>query len=183
MNMEQVAVIYGNRISEDSIIQPLVMLGEYYNGAFVCIESNSMGKHTCVEMGKRYPVERLYHRDDHDKTKTRMSREIGWRTTFSNKSIMIGSLSAAMTQNQIVLRCKETVKECRTYVNLRGGGTGADAGFHDDHVIALALAVMAAKSYPTRLESFSTSMPNRNLMSWSKMRRRDEAGRCSQTGY
>lgn len=155
-NMEQVAILASPEISEDAILPYLTVTAEYYNGAFVIIESNSTGKHTCIEMGKCYPRERLYHKDDWNQDKSRMSREIGHRTTFQNKSLVIGSLADAVLSHAIVFHARLSVDELRHYTRKDGGSP--EVGYHDDHVTTAGLAVHAAKCYPHRLKSTDTNI-------------------------
>lgn len=138
--MEQVAVLSGQDISEEMIPSDLKMIGEYYNGAFIVIANISIGKHVAVEMGKIYPGERLYHHPN--------SREIGFHETIASKPILIGGLAEAVSANEIVFRYQKTIDELRRYIKKPGGGTGAESGYHDDHVVSAALAVVGAKAYP-----------------------------------
>uniref|UniRef100_A0A6M3L8K0 Putative terminase n=1 Tax=viral metagenome TaxID=1070528 RepID=A0A6M3L8K0_9ZZZZ len=154
-NMEQVAVIYG-RISSENIIAPLKMLAEYYNTAFVVIENNSTGTHTCIEMAKVYPREHLYHSGDIVHEKFRTTREIGWKTTVATKGRLIGWLAEAIEENAVTVHCDKTFEELLHYKKKPGGGTEAAPGYHDDHTIAIALAVVGAKSRPVILDKRQT---------------------------
>jgi hypothetical protein len=150
--MEQVACIYGN-ISSENIIAPLAMLGEYYNKAFIVIENNSSGSHTCVEMGKIYPRERLYHNGDIvEDSNRRLGREIGFKTHVGTKGNLIGNLAEAIETDGIIFHLEKTFDEMRHYVKKPGGGTEAAPGYHDDHCIAAALAVVGAHSRPVLLD-------------------------------
>lgn len=147
--LEQVCCFWG-QVSEENLVTPLWMIATYYE-AFVVIESNSTGKHVCIEMGKRYPRAMLYHRDDYDPEKSRMSREIGHRTHIGNKEgILISPLAESVHNMGVLLHCEKTVDELRKYVYKSGGGTGAEKGYHDDHPMSLALALLGARCYPQR---------------------------------
>jgi len=130
--MEQVAQLAAP-IAVENLKSPAMLIAEYYNNAFIIPECNSSGRMLCIELGREYPRERLYHRDDWDTDKTRMNREIGFRTTVGNKeSILIGGLAEAISNNEIVFHSKKTVSQLRTFIKKPGGGTEAEAGYHDD---------------------------------------------------
>lgn len=174
MGMEQVAVLCDN-ISVENLVAPVLMIAEYYNNAFIAPEANSIGHHLCIELLKKYPKERLYHRqDDHGR-----NREVGFKTTVGTKeSILIGGLAAAIADGQIIFHYKKTLEQLRVYVKKAGGGTEAEAGYHDDLVIGAALAVVGAKAYPPTLNRSKM----RTLASIYNPQHRDD-GRNAITGY
>ena len=67
-----------------------------------------------------------------------MSQEFGWKTTRTSKPLMIDDLGMALKNEELMLRCKDTMAELRTFVrNDRGSMSGSP---YDDRVMALALA-------------------------------------------
>jgi len=178
--MEQAAT-YCGRVSPENLVAPCVMLAEWYNSAYTVIESNASGYHLCVEFGKKYPRERLYHRDDYDPEKSRMRREIGHRTHVGNReSILVSGLANAIEENSVVFHDERTVLECKRFVYKTGGGTAAEEGYHDDHVIASALAVLGAKVYP-RLARLEENR-ERIFQAYTKQKNAEKT-RCSITGF
>ncbi len=147
MGMEQVCVLSSPLLGEEALVAPTHLIAEDYNFAFLIIESNSTGKHTCIEIAKVYPRDRLYHRDDWDPTKSRQSREIGFRTHVGNKNVWVGALAEVIGEKQMVIHCQQTIDELKYYEKKAGGGTEARAGRHDDHVTSCGLGVIGAKSY------------------------------------
>lgn len=180
LRLEQVAVLFGS-VSEENLVEPVKLLGEYYNHAYEVVESNSCAKHLCIQLGKIYPQELLYHRDDWDEQKRRQAREIGHRTHTGNKSHLISSLADAINDEEIIFHCKETVRELRAYEWQVGGGTAAKAGYHDDHVIAPALAVLGAKNYPATRPKPTADRPVFQQLTKPKYKMRQTAS--AVTGY
>lgn len=179
--MEQVAIIYGN-ISPENIVVPLAMMGEYYNRAFIVPESNSSGSHTCIELGKIYPQERLYHSGDNVEESNRISREIGFRTTIATKPHLVGDLAAAIEEDAILIHCERTFDELRHYIKKAGGGTEAAPGYHDDHPMSVALALQGAKSRPVLLDRKQN--PDAIERHYQMVKRPlGQEGRSSITGY
>jgi len=152
---EQVAKIYG-QISEENLVEPLLLLAEFYNGAYLVIESNSTGKHVCIQAGDgRYPKLRLYHNDDWNPDKKRYSREIGHRTSPGNRRMMIGKLAHKLEGRSLVLYDAMTVHELHGFHKTPGGKAEAAQGYHDDHVMALTLACIGLDTYPDRLKPYT----------------------------
>lgn len=159
---QQVATLAG-QISEEQLVEPLAMLGRWYNTAFIVIETNNTGKHVSISIPKHphnYPVAKLYHKDDWNEDKRRMQREIGWRTHVGSKPIMVGWLAEAIEEKAVVLRDERTVRECMRFVK-KGAKVQGAAGSHDDHPMALALAIVGARCSP-RFEPLQlVGMPKR----------------------
>lgn len=150
---EQVAKVYG-QISEENLVEPLLLLAEFYHGAYVVIENNA-GKHVCVEMKKRYEKQRLYHNDDWNEDKKRYSREVGHRMHIGNRRLVIGKLAAKIEGKALILHDKMTVHECHGFHTGAGGKAEAATGYHDDHVTALGMACIGLDSYPDQLKPFT----------------------------
>jgi hypothetical protein len=172
---EQVAVLAG-QISEEYFVDPLLELAHYFNDAYLIIESNATGKHVCIETSKRYPNERLYHRDDWDPAKSKRAREVGHRTTVGNRNVLIGRLANALADNSFRLHDGRTIAEMRSFVVVARGRAEADKGKHDDHVMALALAVLGMEVYPVKSALTNKIVP-------LKYKDRAIASASSITGY
>lgn len=178
--LEQVAV-YAGKVSPENLVVPCLLLAEWYGNAFVVIESNSSGMHLCIEFQKKYENLRLYHRDDY-KEDGRPNRAVGWRTHVGNReSVLIAGLATAIEDRQILFHDERTIMECKRFVYKTGGGTSAEEGYHDDHVIAAALCVQGARSAGmARMADRSRE----NIVRKELMRRREaDSGRSSLTGY
>lgn len=54
---------------------------------------------------------------------------------------MIGLLATALVERPEVFKSRRLLRECKTFVRQRNGRTGAQAGSHDDCVMAMAIAL------------------------------------------
>ena len=54
---------------------------------------------------------------------------------------MIAGLGAALVEQPELFQSERLLRECRGFVRLRNGGTGAQSGMHDDCVMAMAMAL------------------------------------------
>jgi hypothetical protein len=67
----------------------------------------------------------------------------GWLTSSLSRPAMIGRLAAALVEEPRTFHSRRLLKECRTFVRQRNGKTGAQAGAHDDCVMAMAIGLSA----------------------------------------
>jgi hypothetical protein len=184
---EEVASYHSIETPEDLAV-PVVMLGLYYNQAFITVESNSSGYTTCIKVAEKYDNSLLYHRDDWDPQNSRHQRAVGNKTTTSNRNILISYIADALNQNDIILHSKKTVSEHKSFVYNKRGKACASFGRHDDHVSAVwnarAGIYMARRVFETRRQ-----MMDRNPMvygvsaSMSPRVRAAMQTRSSITGY
>jgi hypothetical protein len=56
---------------------------------------------------------------------------------------MLGRLGAALVEEPGIFQSQKLLAECRNFVRLGNGGTGARAGTHDDRVMAMAIGLAA----------------------------------------
>ncbi len=56
---------------------------------------------------------------------------------------MIAGLGAALVEKPELFQSERLLRECRHFVRLRSGNTGAQAGMHDDCVMAMAMGLAA----------------------------------------
>ncbi len=67
----------------------------------------------------------------------------GWLTTSVSRPAMIGSLGAALVERPQCFMSRRLLRECRSFVRLANGRTGARGGTHDDRVMAMAIGLAA----------------------------------------
>jgi hypothetical protein len=64
----------------------------------------------------------------------------GWLTTAGNKPGMVSRIGAQLVESPWIFFSRRLLGECRTFVTMAGGRTGAVHGAHDDCVMAMAMA-------------------------------------------
>ena len=104
-----------------------------YNDAFLVVERNNHGSGVLalIESVCRYP--RIY----------RQAGQMGWLTTSLSRPAVIGRLNAGLIEQPDRFMSKRLLSECRSFVRLPNGNTGARAGTHDDRVMAMAIGLAA----------------------------------------
>ena len=66
--------------------------------------------------------------------------KIGWLTTSKTKPIMIDALEEALRKGVVKIADDALINELTVYAYDDSGSTGAQEGYHDDRVVAIALA-------------------------------------------
>jgi hypothetical protein len=137
--------------SPDLIAYRLEELHRQYNWAIVVVERNNTGIATIRELQKligeefifRYLDRRLQRKvEDGDLTidEAMAQAEFGLPTTDANKADFAIELERAIRTAELGLSSEEFCEEARTVVWFDNGKWGAMSGYHDDKVIALAIA-------------------------------------------
>lgn len=140
--MRQVAVWRG-LCHPDVFAKVLEALGYYYNCATIAPERNNHGLVTCVALrDANYPY--LYT----DQVEGTMEPDkdtikLGFYTSEATKPLIIDNLRALDREREIEINDETTLKEMKTFVVTEAGKMEAEAGNHDDCVMALAIAAYA----------------------------------------
>jgi hypothetical protein len=108
-------------------------LAAEYNDAWLVVERNNHGNGVLAYVETVYPCKRLY----------RHAGQAGWLTTSVSRPAVLGRLGAALVDRPECFQSRRLLAECRSFVRLQNGGTGARAGTHDDRVMAMAIALEA----------------------------------------
>ncbi len=112
------------------LAQRLVKIGSEYNEALLAVEQNNHG-HGVLAHLERLEYGNLYGHD---------GRAGGWETNRLTRPAMIETLSAILSEAPGVFQSKLLLNEFRTFVRHADGSSSAQAGTHDDCVMAMAIA-------------------------------------------
>lgn len=148
---EQVAKLRG-RMEPTVFGAYVATLGRWYNWAFLVPEANGPGLALLAELQHRgYPPGLIYRRQPQpdDPLDTESLSRLGWRTTTITRQQLIARLDRAIREMSVLIHDPNTLSECRTFVVHPDGRPAAQAGCHDDEVIALALAVVGLEQAHT----------------------------------
>ena len=119
------------RLSPLELAEEAARLAKEYNGAWLVVERNNHGSGVLAYLHgvSRYP--RIYTQDGQD----------GWLTSVIHRPRMLGALAAALVETPGIFFSRRLLQECRSFVRHRNGKIGANAGAHDDCVMAMAMAL------------------------------------------
>ena len=73
----------------------------------------------------------------------RQNGQAGWLTTSLSRPAVLGQLGAGLVEHPERFMSRRLLAECRSFVRLPNGSTGARAGTHDDRVMAMAVGLGA----------------------------------------
>jgi hypothetical protein len=122
----------------DILAKALFSLGFYYNRALIAVEVN-YDLHPVKELQRlRYP--RQYVREQVDTYTGKLEKKFGFRTTSASRPPIIGELVKIVREDTGLINDITTLQEMLTFVRNESGKPEAQAGKHDDTIMALAIA-------------------------------------------
>lgn len=137
-----------HQIDEDLYVRQMYCLGYYYNykdirigtstPALLCIESN-FSTYPNKELSRLgYP--NLFVREKEDRITGVIDNAFGFRTTTVTRPVIISELVKIVRESANLINDRLTLEEMLTFVRNEKGRAEAQAGSHDDLVMALAIA-------------------------------------------
>jgi hypothetical protein len=108
-------------------------LAAEYNHAWLVVERNNHGSGVLALAETVCGYGRIY----------RQGGQAGWLTTSVSRPAVLGQAGRGAGGAAGVLSEPEAAGECRSFVRLPNGGTGARPGTHDDRVMAMAIGLGA----------------------------------------
>ena len=106
-------------------------LAEEYNRAWLVIERNNHGSGVLMLAETVCGYKRIY----------RQGGQPGWLTTSVSRPAALGRLEAGLVEQPERFQSRRLLGECRSFVRLPNGNSGARAGTYDDRVMAMAIAL------------------------------------------
>lgn len=125
-------------IDADLFGMELVKLANYYNQAYVGVENNNHGLTTLTTL-KREEYWNLYFSKSHDRISDQITKKLGWTTSSRTKPLMIDKLAEFVREKYLGIFDDLLISEMFTYIIEDNGKTNAQAGCHDDAVMATAI--------------------------------------------
>lgn len=147
---EQVAEWRG-KIPYTKLPEVIRKIGKWYNWAYAVPEKNNHGHYVVPELCKIYPKPLIYvRRKGEDYRGKKKQKEYGWTTNASTKPVMVNDFVGAVDDETISVHSSQLQKECLRYIIEDDGSTNAQEGYHDDCVMAFALALQGKKTWNPR---------------------------------
>jgi hypothetical protein len=104
-------------------------LAREYGGAVIAVERNNHGAGVLAYLDSVERYARVYEQGG----------VAGWLTTAGSKPGMVSRMGALLVESPGMFFSKRLLSECRTFVSMAGGRTGAVNGAHDDCLMAMAI--------------------------------------------
>lgn len=142
---EEVAMFKDNKIKPYAFAEFINELGYYYNKAYLVVEKAS-GGHSVIERlrytHKYMNMSKYKTYDEYMRTKW----TIGFDTNAKTKGLIINDFVEMFEKSQLLLHSEEILEEMKVFEVKDNGSMGAMNGYHDDLVMATALALSGLKS-------------------------------------
>lgn len=120
-----------SRLPPLELANALAKLARRYNQALLVVERNSLGTGVLAYLKAVCGYERLHETGGLE----------GWLTTAVTRPLILGQLSSALVESPQIFSSERLLRECRSFVRHRNGRAEAQAGEHDDCVMAMAIAL------------------------------------------
>jgi hypothetical protein len=104
-----------------------------YNRAWLVVERNNHGSGVLALIETVCGYGRIYQQGG----------QAGWLTTSMSRPTALGRLDAGLVEQPERFQSRKLLAECRSFVRLPNGGSGARPGTHDDRVMAMAIGLGA----------------------------------------
>lgn len=124
---------FAGHVGGFELAQFLVELAREYNDACLVVERNNHGYGVLCLLQDALHYPHLYAEGD----------RLGFATDSVSRPLAIGRLNAALIDQAEIVSSRRLLTECRTFVRLPNGRTGAQSGTHDDLVMAMAIGLAA----------------------------------------
>jgi len=135
----QVAEWHGH-MDPDMFGEVLIVLGKRYNKAYIGVERNNHGLTTLVAARNTGYANLYVQYDIEHRSGERQTKKMGWLTTRKSKSKIIDQLASELRDDEHGIVDAELIAEMRRYQIDDSGSFGAQEGYHDDRVMARAIA-------------------------------------------
>lgn len=134
---KQVAVLK-QQYNEIEYVKQVYCLGMFYNCALVGLENNFSTYPTQKLAELNYPNQ--FVRKKEDQYNNKYEKSYGFKTTTITRPYILGQLQEIVHDNIDVIQDKDTLREMLTFIVNDKGRAEAEEGYHDDLVMALAIA-------------------------------------------
>jgi len=141
---EEVAGMSSNNIRPDQAADLMIELGRLYNNAFLIPERNGSGLTTVLRLQEKGARNMFVNKAIDKKTK-KPKNEYGWRTTSTNRDMMIDDFVEIFEEDRMTVHSSEVIQEMKTFVTKANGKREHDEGYDDDNLFAFFLAVQGRK--------------------------------------
>jgi hypothetical protein len=143
----EVVAVWTDRLPADKLASKITQIGRMYRNAKANIEVNAAGMATLTKL-RDAGYSNIYKREVFDSVSRKKIEKYGWKTTHANKQTLLDSFLQKMRENKAKLNDERIISELRTFVyteDASKNGFGAVTGYHDDLIMATALAYWGLK--------------------------------------
>ena len=141
---QEVAMFKNNKIKPYEFAEVVNKLGHYYNKAYLTVEKASGGHSVIERLRYTFKYMNMAKYKSYDQF-NRVQWQIGFDTNNKTKSLIINDLREMFEKGQLLLHSADVLEEMKVFEIKDNGSMGAMSGYHDDILMALALALNGLK--------------------------------------
>lgn len=141
---EEVAMFKNNKIKPYEFAEIVNKLGHYYNKAYLTVEKASGGHSVIERLRYTFKYMNMAKYKSYDQF-NRVQWQVGFDTNNKTKSLIINDFRESFDKGQLLLHSADTLEEMKVFEVNDNGSMGAMSGYHDDLVMATALALNGLK--------------------------------------
>jgi hypothetical protein len=124
---------FAGHVNVAELAEAVAGLARRFNNGWVVVERNNHGSGVLAHLERGHGELRVY----------RQNGQAGWLTNSVSRPAALGRLEAALAEQPGLFMSRRLLAECRSFVRLPNGKTGARSGTHDDRVMAMAIGLGA----------------------------------------
>lgn len=159
-NGKQVATLK-QEFDEITYTRQMYCLGKYYNTALIGIEANYT-TYPIQELERlKYPKQYIREKEDTYTGKT--EKRFGFKTTLITRPLILAELQTIVKEMIDLIVDIDTLREMLTFIKNERGRAEAQQGYHDDLVMALAIAYYIRTQQSMKVEVQELEMIQRAI--------------------
>jgi hypothetical protein len=143
VTLEQVAEYSSNTIPPAKFAKTIARVGKHYHEALAAVERNNHG-HTVLDRLKDIYSNIFMQTTTDERTKVK-TRKMGWLTTGHTRDLMLDAFVEVVEDATVGVNSARLKKEMLTFVTDDDGKRQAKERYHDDTIMASAIAVQVAR--------------------------------------
>lgn len=141
---QEMAMFKNSKIKPYQFAEFVNELGRYYNKAYLVVEKASGGHSVIERLRYEYKYMNMCKYKTYDQY-NRTITQIGFDTNAKTKGIIINDLREMFDKGGLLINSEEILEEMKVFEIKDNGSMGAMSGYHDDLVMAIALALNGVK--------------------------------------
>lgn len=141
---EEMAMFKDNKIKPYVFAEFVNSLGRYYNKAYLVVEKASGGHSVIERLKHEYKYMNMAKYKAYDEF-NKIKYTTGFDTNSKTKGIIINDLIESFEKGSILLHSLDILEEMKVFEIKENGSMSAMNGYHDDLVMALAMALGGIK--------------------------------------
>ena len=142
---EEMASFDNNKIKPFEYAELINCIGRYYNKAHLVVEKASGGHAVIERLRHDYHYMNMAKYKSYDQY-NRIQWNIGFDTNLKTKSLVINDLEEMFNKGQLLIHSELLLEQMKVFEVKNNGSMGAMSGYHDDMIMAMALAIQGLKS-------------------------------------